>query len=55
MFPLYIFFIHFRNSKQNKKYLDYIPGTYEFRLRKMEERDREECPVRFFILCFYVR
>ena len=51
IFLLYIFFIHFRNSKKNKKYLDYIHGTNEFRLRKMEERDREECPVRFL---FYV-
>jgi len=38
-----------RNSKKNRKYLDYIPGTTEFRLRvtekKLEAMNREECPV----------
>ena len=49
----------FRNSKKNRKYLDYIPGTTEFRLReteiklrenekKLEDMNREECPVRYF-------
>merc|ERR1719348_1397284 len=38
-----------RNSKKNRKYLDFIPGTTEFRLRvtekKLEAMNREECPV----------
>ena len=43
--------LFFRNSKKNRKYLDYIPGTTEFRLRvtekKLEAMNREECPVRY--------
>ena len=35
--------MYFRNSRRNKKYLDYIPGTTEFRLRGIEERERSEC------------
>jgi len=38
-----------RNSKKNRRYLDHIPGTTEFRLRvaekRLEEMNREECPV----------
>jgi len=36
-----------RNSKKNKKYLNYIPDTTEYRLRVVEEREtqRDECPV----------
>ena len=49
-----------RNSKKNRKYLDYIPGTTEFRLRvtekKLEAMNREECPVRYiFHMDFLVK